>query len=75
VWELHKNKELVVRQCDSLKYKALKHLWFIDTKRQRDLGLKGKNIENEGLNKLRKIKEILNIRENDNTTIKICRTL
>ena len=71
MWELYEKKELVFRQCNSLKDEGLKLLWFINTKGQRNSRFKGKNIEDEGLNSLRKSKEIINFLKNGKTTIKI----
>ncbi len=64
MWELHEDKELAFKQCDSIKAKKLNCQWFINPERQRDLKLERKNIKNEGLNKLRKIKKSLNTRKN-----------
>ena len=69
--ELHESEELALRQCDSSKDKTLNAQWFINIKGQRDWRIKVKNIEDEGLYKLRKNKEIISFLKDDETTIKI----
>ena len=61
MWELHEDKELAFKQFNSIKAKKLNCQWFINPERQGDIKLERKNIKNEGLNKLRKIKKSLSM--------------